>query len=110
MPRAGKYRRKVIIQQPTLSEPSADTGERLKTFTKLGDAWAEVSELGTREVWRAQQVNPEITTVITIRWRTDITITSAMRIKYGTRILNLAGPPIGDDRQKELVMRCVEQS
>ncbi len=109
MPRAGKYRHRVTIQEPTEGDAS-DTGERLDTFSDLAPSWAEVSEIGTREVFRAQQVNPEITTVVTIRWRTDITITSDMRIKYGTRYLTIDGPPITDDRQKELVMRCVEQS
>lgn len=68
---------------------------------------ASVVPLQGRELFQAEATYPELTTKIIIRYRQGTT--SAMRVKYGTRIFELIAPPIDtNEEHKELVLLCKE--
>jgi len=107
MSHSGKYRRRITIQQPVESAASA-SGETTLSWVPLDVVWAEVLERGSREVYRAQQVNPEVTVAFNIRYRSDVT--ADMRVTWDGRTFHLGGPPIPDARHTETTLHCVEQA
>ena len=87
-----------------------DYGETSDAWTDLVTVWSEVAELSGRELLTAAQIQPEVRHKVTIRYRDDIT--SAMRVKYGTRYLYIVSS-VPDDAtfQKPigLVLLCMEK-
>lgn len=85
---AGKLRHQVTIQEPvTVQNP--DIGAVNKTWRDVAIVWAEVYPLSAREFIAAQASQGEITTRITIRFRTGIT--RKHRILFRGAIYNIEG-------------------
>lgn len=85
---AGKLRHRVTIQGPVMVQNS-ETGAVNKTWLDVATVWAEVSPLSAREFIAAQASQGEITTRITIRFRTGIT--RKHRILFRGGIYNIEG-------------------
>jgi SPP1 family predicted phage head-tail adaptor len=73
-------------------------GEPVDSWSAWREVWANVEEAGSRELLLAQQVNPELTHRITIRWRAGVT--AEMRVNWRGRIINLDGPPTNPDGRR----------
>lgn len=104
---AGRLKTSVIIQEKKAGRDSkgARTAE---SWTTLATVWMEVLPLTGQEGWRRKQVDAELTHVVTGRYRSDVT--SKNRLKVGTTILNIKGPPrdVGN-AHVILEMDCVEE-
>jgi SPP1 family predicted phage head-tail adaptor len=102
--RAGSLRRRVTIQERSAS---FDTfGEPLDTWTTFATVWAEIVDLSSTEIVRDGSFSAQITTTVTIRYRTGIL--SGMRVVDGTRTFEIVGPPIdreGRVRKLELPVK-----
>lgn len=105
--RAGMLRKRVTIQELTGTRDAA--GGVSQVWTDVGETWASIEPLKSDERMAAQMVQSETTTRIRMRYRRDLTITSAMRIKYGTRYFQVEGPVINSyERNKEIIAMCRE--
>lgn len=90
---AGKLDRR--IQFLTVTEVKDTSGGVSESVTPFGSkVWAKVYDLTGREFIAAQQINSEITTKFTIRFRRDINTT--MRIRWRDRDYDIhAIPEVG---------------
>lgn len=106
---AGKLRNRVIIQRDTGTTVGAG-GHVVPDWTTLYSRWCSVHPRGSREFFRANQVQADITHRIVMRAGGLDGVTTKDRIKFGSRIFQIAGPPIRDDedRQTSLSFACKE--
>lgn len=66
---AGRLDRRITLK--TVTETQDTAGQVTRTLTDLATVWAEKRTTG-RELWRAQQVNAEVSAVYVIRYRSDV--------------------------------------
>lgn len=109
MPRAGKYRDLVTIQQPTAGSANA-YGERVDTWSTLDKVWANWVTLGGsntgKETLRAKQLQAEATVQVKMRYRSDVT--TRMRVVRGTTTVHISAI-IPNERQTEMILLCMEE-
>ncbi len=101
--RAGDLYDRITIQTNT---PTRDTfGAPIDHWSTLATVWAQVvATAGGEQIAQAAGV---VTTIykITLRYRDDIT--SAMRVLYGDRILEIRAILSGDE-VSSMILNCVE--
>lgn len=100
----GALRHRVTIQQRSTARDSY--GQPVDDWPDVATVRAAVEPLNGRELMAAQQINSEITLRVTIRFRPGIT--SAMRIKYGSRTFDILAPLDQEERHIELWLMCKE--
>lgn len=83
----GTLTEQVIIEAPAEAN---DHGDVTTTWSTLATVWASVHPAGSTEAWRQQQVYGELSHVVRMRARTNVS--SKHRIKMGTRYLEILGP------------------
>ena len=104
--KAGSLRHKVTIQR--VSQTLDSSRQTVDLWTKVDDVWAAVEPLTGRELVNAQQIQPDVTHLVKIRYRDDVT--AKMRVLHGSRVLNIEGPPINiEERDRELHLMCRER-
>lgn len=103
--RRGELRHKVIVQAPS---PSRDSyGGELISWVDQFTAWAKIEPMSTSEKWGGQMVASEATHRVTMDWRDGVM--PNMRIKYGSRLLYIEGPPRNlAERNVLMELVCVE--
>lgn len=106
---AGKYRHRITIERDTgtstdgYNDPVEDWGDYFVEIPAFIDTG------GTRKFYAAQQVHDELTHLVVVPFIAALDIGEKIRITWGSRTLNLLGPPIDVlGKQKELEFRCVE--
>jgi len=107
--RAGRQRRRVIIEQVTETQDSVN--QPVMTWTTYHEMWGRVRAMRGRELFTSQQRWPEVDTVITLRGnpRTDL-ITEKMRASVTTRgvtkIFNILAVMDKEERGIETNLIC----
>lgn len=108
--RAGRLHDRVTFQRRTesLDAYREDTG----TWSDVATVAAAVEPLRGKEFFNALQVQSDITTLIIVRYSSDVSgITSKDRIVHGSDTYDIAGPPINvNSRNKELQFMCIKHS
>jgi SPP1 family predicted phage head-tail adaptor len=104
MVQAGKLRHRIKIQEAT--ETYNGVGEPVTTWTDYKIVWAEIRPMQGREYWASQQVNPEVTHRVTIRYLDGVT--TEMRINFSDRIFAIDSILNTDEKNVELVVLCKE--
>jgi len=106
---SGRYRDHVTIQKDTGTTEDA-AGQHVESWTNLfSSVPAELDTGGSRKFYAAQQVHKELTHLVTTRFLNTLVISDKLRIAWGSRTLNLLGPPIDVlNRRHEYEFRCVE--
>lgn len=90
------------MDQNTLGEPKENEDQRTICTVR-----ANVQMGAGREFLAAQQVNPEITHVVQLRWREGIT--ADMWVLYWGSRLDLDGPPINADGVGQwMQLNCIQ--
>lgn len=87
--RAGAFNRRLTIQQRSNSIGSY--GEQAITWSDIATVWCAVQPLYGRELTAAQQVNVEVSHMLTIRYQTrwkDPKVMATYRGSYDGRIFN----------------------
>lgn len=94
---AGRLRHRVRIERliPVLDTDGEviqdpNTGEVLREWTLLGEAWAAVEPLSAREFIASQEMQSKVEARIIVR-RQDYIINAADRVIHGVRVYNVAG-------------------
>lgn len=104
---AGQLRHKVTVQQFAIGSPQADQyGTPQGEWSSYAHVWAEITPLTGREYWDAQQVNPEISLRVRIRYLQGIT--PKMRILFGTRVIEIEAIVNEDQRGRYMRLLCSE--
>ena len=103
---AGKLDKRIIIQSRTVTT-GAD-GSHTEAWADDATVSVQFMKATSREFVSAQQVNADVTHVLKMRYRSGVT--SLHRLKFGTRILNISGPPINaDERGVEMLITAIEE-
>lgn len=97
---AGELDRRIQLLRPSHTVNAA--GEAITAWAPptIGNVWAKVRTLSGREMVRNNIVDAELTYLIRIRYRTDVT--PDWRIRYGTRTLGISKVLDVGDRREEL--------
>ena len=103
---AGKLRSRVTIQATSGAED--DRGGTAAGWTALVTVWANVAPMSGNEAFAAFKQNPEVTSVVTIRYRTGVT--PANRIVVGSRVLDITSVIDVEERRHWLQLGCKEYS
>ena len=104
--KAGKLRKRVAIQSRTDSV-SDETMAPTQTWTTVATVWASVEPLSGQEGIQANQLNAELSHRVTIRYYSGLT--AAYRILWGTRVLRIVSVLNTDERNREMVLSCMEE-
>lgn len=105
----GSLRHRLTLQR--LADPPVRDayGEVTESWVALATVWGSVDQLGGREMTYASQRQSAATHKIVIRYYAGLT--SADRVKFGTRIFNIEGPPLNtEERNISLTIMAIEQA
>lgn len=104
---AGKLNRRISIQRysTTLDSGGIPVGTWMDVLG-ASSVPASLEPLKGKEYFQAAAVSEQNTIPVTIRYRAGIT--SALRILYGTRILNIRSVVDIEERHVKLVLMCEE--
>jgi len=83
--KAGRLKRRIIIQEPT--ETQGATGQAVPSWATYRTVWADVRQRPGRETFDADQILAETNTVFRIRYLEGLT--RKMRISYGGDIYDI---------------------
>jgi SPP1 family predicted phage head-tail adaptor len=102
--RAGKLRRRLIIQQATESQGS--TGEMAPTWGTFATVYGSVEPLRGREFWAAKEQQAQVDTRIRIRYRAGVT--PKMQVLDGTRLFLIYAVIDPETRHQEIQLMAQE--
>ena len=103
--RTGKRRHKVIIQKDT-GTGQGDYGAPVENWVTHATVWVSIEPLRGGERFDAQRLNPEIENKIGCPYVASTT--PKMRIKYGSRYMNILAVIDQEERHRELQLLCAE--
>ena len=103
---AAQLDKRIIIQSKTVTTGS--DGSLSDSWTDDATVCVQFMKAASREFLAAQQVNSDVTHVLKFRFREGVT--ASHRLKFGTRIMNIAGPPINtEERGDEMIITAIEE-
>lgn len=94
---------RVVIQRP-VSTTNPASGSRATTWEEVATVWASVNARPAREQYTAAQVQDAPEYIVEIRWRSDLT--TAMRLVWGSRVLDILDVPDNGRRGRMLLLPC----
>lgn len=104
---AGRLRDRVTISNFTSTR--SPSGQPIQKWVDGKTVWAEVKGISGRELLSAGAEQAQSTIRVYVRYRNDITAASRLNIITGPfkgETLEVAGPPIPDDRMTILEILC----
>ena len=105
--RSGELRHKLKILEPV---ESIVDGEVIQNWDEpaslFAEVWGAVLPLIGREYWSARQVNAEISGKVRIRYLSGVT--AKMKIKFGTRMLDIKAVINVEEKNCEMVLLTSE--
>lgn len=105
--RAGKLIHPATIESPTLTQ-TASGDLAPSTWAEVAETYASILPLSGRDLWNAQQIQPDLTHQIECRYVPGVK--SNMRIVIGSRIFHIAEPPENvEERNIVLRLLCIEK-
>lgn len=106
MIRAGMLRHRVTLQERSTATDSF--GQPIETWSDVGTYWAAVKPLRGREGEAIRQVKAEATHRVVLR--AVAPVTTAMRLVFDGRVLDIIEALDVDERGRELNLVCIERS
>jgi SPP1 family predicted phage head-tail adaptor len=105
--RSGMFNKYVTIQRKTYTRSSL--GEETLTWTNEDSVWVSIRPIGStrREFLAMQQVQSDVTHMVTMRFRYGIT--PDKRILYNHRILTIQNVIDPGERHETIVCYCKEE-
>lgn len=109
MIRAGKLRKRIVIEQLLASDGTTNAFNESTTtaWTTYTTRWGSMEPLSGRELYQAQDVNPDVTHHARFRYVPGLT--PKMRCRIGTRLFNIESAINIEERNREHVVVCKEQ-
>jgi SPP1 family predicted phage head-tail adaptor len=102
---AGMLDKRIIIQSPTLT-PQDGGGQDIDWTIDPVTVWASLSATGGSEFIAAQQLQPELTHEVKLRYRTGVT--AKHRLVFGSRIFSVHAVLNPLERNEQLALYCSE--
>lgn len=103
----GAMRERITLQSATRTLDAG--GGAVVSWTPLAFAahvWARIEPLSGGEALQAMRLQARVTHRVRLRWRDDVT--AAMRLVWGTRVLNIRAVINPDERRRYLELLCEE--
>lgn len=100
----GQMDKRVELQSRSAAVDSF--GGQSTTWTTALTVWARIEPLSGRALEAARQLHAEVTHRVTIRYRPGIT--AAMRVKYGSRLLDVGYVLNPREANEQLQLMCTE--
>lgn len=100
----GKLKHRVTLQEYTATRDSY--GAELEAWVDIATVWASVEPLTGREYFQTQQINAEISTKVTIRFKAGVT--AKMRLIYNDRVFEIISVINTEEKDVQLVLMCRE--
>lgn len=101
----GPMRQRVTIQARTTAADAY--GAPVATWADVATRWGEVLPLSGRELWQAQQVRPDVTLKVRLRYYDGLT--PKHRLKVGARVLEVESVVNPDGRNRFHECLCKEE-
>lgn len=101
----GKLRHRVTLQEYVSLKDSF--GAEIEAWSDKATVWASIEPLSGREYFAARQMNAEVNTKITIRYRTGVKPT--MRILFAGRVFEILSVINTEEKNRELILMCKEE-
>jgi SPP1 family predicted phage head-tail adaptor len=105
---AGRLRKRITIQQPTVVRGAS--GEAQESWSTFATVWARVAPYEQRnrtvEGLQAASITNTQLHVVTLRYLPGLT--TAMRVLFGTRILQVTEIVNLEERNREMHVLCIE--
>lgn len=105
--RSGMFNKSIIIQYKVYTRSTL--GSETVTWTNEATVWASIRPVGStrREYLAMQQVQADVTHMVTLRHRWGLT--PDKRFQYGNRILTIQNVIDAGERHDTLVCYCKEE-
>jgi SPP1 family predicted phage head-tail adaptor len=104
---AGRYRDRVEIQRLVETVPD-EFGQRApEVWETYATRWAAVETLQGRDLWVAQQAQPDVTHRVTLR-SDELSVTTKDRLLWEGRVLNVETAPSPGSKGREIQLTCRE--
>ena len=103
--RAGKLRHPVTIQEVTVTNANGEVSRAWATITH-GSVRAAIMPQNGREYYQAKQVHADMTHLVRIRYLAGVT--PEMRVRFGTRNLNIIDVVNIEERGRQMLLTCQE--
>lgn len=100
---AGKLRHRVELEEPT--EMFNNHGDTIQVWTPKYSRWAEVRPATGREIFRAQQVQGQVDTAVTLRGKGLTGLKPKWRVKFGTRVFGIEA--IINDLERDIMVTLI---
>lgn len=97
-------RQRIVIQQAT--NTADGLGGFTESWSEYKTVWAKISPYSAKEAWEKMELKHRITHKVGIRYLSGVT--SDMRVKFGTRYLQIKGIRILDERKRFMELACEE--
>jgi SPP1 family predicted phage head-tail adaptor len=105
--KAGRLNQLITIETPTTTLTAS--GDKQTTWATFATVYGSVQGAKVQEQWDAESVFPLITHQVILRYLAGVT--SDMRLRVGSRVLHIEGPPINPaERNIELHLLCIEKT
>ena len=102
----GQMRTRLYLESST--ETRTSDGGVVEAWTPDTPIWARVRGLRGRELFSAQQINPQTSHKLTIRYCKGLTSGNHLLNKDGARIFNIQSVIDIDERHREMELLCTE--
>lgn len=106
----GKFDQKLIIQENAVTTQNTD-GEIVPAWTPISgvsEIWASIEQGTGRELFAAQQIRPEVNSIVKSRYRSDLTPRHRFKVKGTSRVIEILGMGDPDGSRRYLVFQCKE--
>lgn len=96
-----------MVQKPVPGSADA-LNETSFTWTDELKLWAGILPQSSQEFYRAQQVNAEVTHLVSTRYHSVLDATKRLVLE-GSRVLDIVSVVNVDERGHEMLLTCVEE-
>lgn len=108
--RAGDLNRLVSVQQRATTQDAI--GGQVHTWTEVKKVYAAIDAAGVKSMMAAQALQTAVTHEITVRYDADLwadpKVAAKLRLVYGTRTFDVQGMQNVQERNRTVVLTCVE--
>lgn len=109
-PAAGRLTNRITLEAPRQPDEGRDQyGQPAEAWATVADVWANVEPLSGRELWHAQQVQPDVTHRITLRYTSALKIDPGWRAVMNGRVFSFLSVLNIEERNRTIQVMAIER-
>ena len=105
---SGKYRRRLTLERNQGGAKDGSFGQPQENWQTLATRWGSIEPLAGRELWQAQQVQPDTTHRIRLRYDKSLGLSQRDRAVYKGRVFNFLAVLNVEENQVEWEILAIE--